>query len=101
PTSPRAHSPARRSVRTGYRMSGVARRWRGKGGGSLGLALAAVPLVGGCYVYRPVTTAEPHPGMRVAVDFNDQGPTVLVTRVRPEAARVEGALVSSTTGEYV
>ncbi len=81
-------------------MSGVARR-RGKGRGSLGLALGAVPLFGACYVYGPMTTIEPHPGVRLAVDLNDEGRTALVASVGPEAARVEGALVSSTTGAYV
>ena len=83
------------------KMSGVSRRRRGKWGGNLGLALAAVPLFGACYVYRPVTTADPQPGMRLALDLNDEGRTALVTSMGPDAARVEGAVVSSTTGEYV
>jgi len=65
------------------------------------LALAAVSLLGACYVYRPVTTIEPHPGVRVSLDLNDPGRAALVTSVGPDVARVEGALLSSSGGEYV
>ena len=68
---------------------------------SNGLLIAAMPLLGACYVYRPVVTPEPQPGVRVALDLNDQGRTALVTSVGPEAARVDGALVSDVGGEYV
>jgi hypothetical protein len=63
--------------------------------------MAAASLLGACYVYRPMTAVEPHPGMRVAIDLNDQGRVALVTSVGPEVARVEGALVSAADGEYV
>jgi len=66
-----------------------------------GLLIAAIPLLGACYVYEPVVTPEPAPGMRVALDLNDQGRAALVTSVGPEAARVDGALVSDVGGEYV
>ena len=65
------------------------------------LALAAAPLVGGCYVYRPMTLAEPNPGTLLAVDLNDSGRAALVTSVGPEVARVEGALVGTGDGQYV
>lgn len=74
---------------------------RGRRGSRLGLALAAAPLFGGCYVYRPVTVVEPNPGMRLAVDLNDSGRAALVTSVGPEVARVEGALVDTGDGAYV
>jgi hypothetical protein len=65
------------------------------------LGLVAAPLVGACYVYRPLTTVEPHSGMHLALDLNDQGRAALVTSVGPEVARVEGALVSAADGAYV
>lgn len=76
------------------------RRGRGRGG-RLGLALAAAPLLGACYVYRPITVAEPNPGTVLSVDLNDSGRTALVTSVGPEVSRVEGALVGTQDGEYV
>src|SRR5437867_4507644 len=66
-----------------------------------GVLIAAIPLLGACYVYEPVVTPEPERGMRVALDLNDQGRAALVTSVGPEAARVDGALVSDVGGEYV
>lgn len=66
-----------------------------------GLVVAAAPLIGACYVYSPVMTPQPLPGARLALDLNDQGRAALVTSVGPEVARVEGALVSNTGGEYL
>src|SRR3989304_6008452 len=80
-------------------MGGAAMRWDPRRWG--GLMLAAAPLVGGCYVYGPVAAPEPQPGIRLALDLNGQGRAALVTSVGPEVARVEGALVSNTGGEYV
>jgi hypothetical protein len=68
---------------------------------SVGLVLAAAPLFAACYVYSPVMTPEPQPGMRLALDLNDQGRAALVTSVGPEVERVEGALVSNGGGEYL
>ena len=70
------------------------RRWNG-------LSIVALPLVGACYVYAPVTTPDPQPGVRLTLDLNDQGRAALVTSVGPEAAQVDGALVSDIGGEYV
>src|SRR5881296_1485927 len=67
----------------------------------LRFALAAAPLLGACYVYRPITVAEPNPGTVLAVDLNDSGRTALVTSVGPEVSRVEGAFVGAGDGEYV
>lgn len=79
----------------GCEVRGTARRrWQWSG-----LAFAAAPLLGACYVYKPALT--PEPGTRLALDLNDQGRVALVTSVGPEVARVEGALVSNTGGEYV
>jgi len=73
--------------------------WRGRR--RLGGLLAVAPVLGACYVYRPVRVPEPQPGTRLALDLNDQGRAALVTTVGPEVTRVEGALVSNTGGEFV
>jgi hypothetical protein len=65
------------------------------------VALAIAPLLGACYVYRPLVVPEPQAGTRLAFDLNDQGRAALITSVGPEVERVEGALLSNGTGEYV
>jgi hypothetical protein len=63
--------------------------------------VAAVPLLGACYVYQPLLTPDPHPDARLAFDLSDQGRVALVTNVGSDASRVEGTLVSETPDEYV
>jgi hypothetical protein len=80
-------------------MSGAAmRRDRRRWGQWL---LAAAPLLGACYVYRPLMTPEPQPDARLAFDLTDQGQAALVTSVGSDVAHIEGALVSETAEEYV
>src|SRR2546422_995436 len=84
-----------RAVRS--RAARARQRWPQWGAAMVALA----PLVGACYVYAPVATPEPQPGVRLALDLSDQGRVALVTSVGPDVARVEGTLVSDTGGQYV
>src|SRR5437667_12793705 len=89
PTWPKARCPGRRRVLTDCKTRGVAmrqslRRWNG-------LSIVALPLLGACYVYAPVTTPDPQPGVRLRLDLNVQGPAALVTSVGPEARPVDCA----------
>src|SRR5690242_19685801 len=91
PTWPRARCLGRRRARTGCDMRPAARRtW-----------VAAVPLLGACYVYQPLVSTDPHPDARLALDLSDQGRAALATNVGSDASRVEGTLVGGTADEYV
>ncbi len=66
--------------------------------GSIATLLAL--LSAGCYSYLPAPPV-PEPGMRVALELNDQGRVGLANHLGPEAARVEGGLVGWTDSQYV
>lgn len=56
-------------------------------------------VLGGCYTYRPLATAQPLPGMRVSVELTNDGARELSGQVGPEVEHVEGEVLSvSPTG---
>lgn len=62
---------------------------------------ALTPLAGGCYTYRSAGATPVASGSRIALYLNDQGRVGLSTRVGPEIARLDGALVEKTDSAYV
>ena len=52
-----------------------------------------VPLVSGCYTYRPLTTAEPEPGSRVSAELTDEGARELSGTIGPAIEHVEGEVL--------
>ena len=67
-------------------MNGLAGRWGA-------VAVSAVLMVSGCYVYTPLYSA-PSPGIRVALELNDRGRAALEQNVGPEILSVEGVITS-------
>ncbi len=66
--------------------------------GSTAVVLAM--LSAGCYSYLPAPPV-PQPGIRVALELNDQGRVGLANHLGPEVSRVEGGLVGWTDSQYV
>lgn len=65
------------------------------------LALGFVPLLGGCYVYKPIATLEPAPGTNLSLVLNDEGRMQSTHQVGPYAMRIEGELVQATPDDFV
>jgi hypothetical protein len=58
------------------------------------LLAATTILVGGCYTYRPLGTAQPVPGTRVSAELTDDGTRELSGRVGPEVEHIEGEVLA-------
>lgn len=63
--------------------------------------LPVMLLLTGCYTLRPVGSASPEPGDRLALDLNDQGRLALGGTMGPEIAQIEGPLVENGNSEYL
>ncbi len=59
------------------------------------LALLALPLLGGCYVYSTPLADKPVPGTALAAVLNDRGRVDLEPQLGPEVWQVEGTVVSA------
>lgn len=57
------------------------------------VAVVALLMLSGCYVYTPLYSA-PSPGTRVSMDLNDRGRAALEQNVGPEILSVEGVISS-------
>jgi hypothetical protein len=57
-------------------------------------------LLGACYTYHPLLT-HPEPTSRVALVLNDAGRVAAAPQIGPQAARVEGDVISATDTGYV
>jgi hypothetical protein len=57
------------------------------------LLTAGTILLGGCYTYRPLSTAQPAPGTRVSAELTGDGARELSGQVGPEVAHVEGEVL--------
>jgi hypothetical protein len=64
------------------------------------LALAAVQLMTACFQYVPVRT-DPAPGVRVALEINDEGRVALAPALGPGVVRIEGVLVATESDVLV
>ena len=60
-----------------------------------------VPLLGGCYVYQPVTTASPPTGRPVRLTLTDAGTANLASELGPSVEAVGGKLIDNTADAYV
>jgi hypothetical protein len=68
--------------------------------GILGVGL--VPgLLGACYTYRLVPATDIRPATRVSVVLSDYGRVEASRQIGPQAARVEGAVVSTNDSAYL
>ena len=57
-------------------------------------------LLGACYTYRLVPSSEIQPATRVSVVLSDYGRLEASRQIGPQAARVEGAVVSTNDTAY-
>lgn len=57
------------------------------------LLTAAALLLGACYTYRPLSTAQPLPGTRVSAELTNDGARDLSGQVGPEVEHLEGEVV--------
>jgi hypothetical protein len=58
-------------------------------------------LLGACYAYRPVPSSEIQPATRVSMVLSDYGRLEASNQIGPQAARVEGAVVSTNDTAYL
>ncbi len=54
-----------------------------------------VPLMVGCYTYRPLPSTPPQTGSRVSAELTDQGSIDLSSQLGPEVTQVEGEVLPS------
>jgi hypothetical protein len=54
----------------------------------------------GCYVYTPIATLQPAPGMTVSLVLSDEGRMQSYRQIGPYATRVEGALTQATPDDF-
>jgi hypothetical protein len=64
-------------------------------------SLVFVPLLAGCYVYRPVTDAAPIARDRVRLTLTDSGAVSLAAQLGPATEEVQGRVVTDSGGAYV
>lgn len=69
------------------------------GRGSIALLLPG--LLGACYTYRLVPSSAIQPATRVAVVLSDYGRMEASRQIGPQAARVEGAVLSTNDSAYL
>ena len=67
---------------------------------TLRLALL-LPLLAGCYVYRPVGTAVPPAGHQLRLTLTDAGTATLAPQLGPSVVAVNGKLIEDSTDAYV
>ncbi|HMI43217.1 MAG TPA: hypothetical protein VK516_06300 [Gemmatimonadaceae bacterium] len=60
-----------------------------------------VPLLAGCYVYQPVTTASPPTGRPVRLTLTDAGTANLASELGPAVEAIGGKLIDNTADSYV
>jgi len=60
-----------------------------------------VPLVAGCYVYNPVSTATPPAGIPIRLTLTDAGTANLAAELGPSVEAVGGRLVNDSGEAYV
>jgi predicted alpha/beta hydrolase len=63
--------------------------------------LALLPLLAGCYVYRPVGAADPVGRDRVRLTLTDSGAVNLASQLGPATEEVSGRVVSDSAGAYL
>ena len=61
-----------------------------------------IPLIAGCYIYRPINTSTPQPtGQPVRLTLTDLGTANLAAALGPSVEAVSGRLVNDTGDVYV
>ena len=60
-----------------------------------------VPLLAGCYVYRPVGMSSTPPGHQLRLTLTDAGTADLASQLGPSVTAVGGTLVDDSTSAYV
>jgi hypothetical protein len=60
-----------------------------------------IPLLAGCYVYKPVGTATPPAGQQLRLTLTDAGTANLASQLGPSVTAVGGTLVEDSASEYV
>jgi hypothetical protein len=64
-------------------------------------SLLLLPLVAGCYVYRPVRGPTPVGGDRIRLTLTDSGAVSLASQLGPATEEVSGRVLSDSAGAYV
>jgi hypothetical protein len=65
------------------------------------LAVVAVPLLAGCYTYRPITNPGIRNGELVRVTLTDSGAVSLASQLGPATENVSGRVVRDSAGSFV
>ena len=60
-----------------------------------------MPLLAGCYVYRPVGTAVPPAGHQLRLTLTDAGTATLAPQLGPSVEAVGGRLIQDSADAYV
>ena len=60
-----------------------------------------IPLLTGCYVYRPLGTASPPAGHQLRLTLTDAGTANLAAQLGPSVTAVGGTLVEDSASAYV
>lgn len=63
--------------------------------------LVAGAVLTGCYQYTPLTTTEPAPGARIAVELTPAGTDTLARFVGPNATAIEGRVVQAAGSDLL
>jgi hypothetical protein len=64
-------------------------------------SLVLLPLLAGCYVYRPVGGTSPVGSNRVRLTLTDSGAVTLASQLGPATEQVSGRVLSDSDGAYV
>jgi len=65
------------------------------------LAIVLIPLLAGCYVYRPVPPTSAVGGNSVRIALTDLGSVSLASQLGPATEELSGRVVSDSNGAYV
>lgn len=65
------------------------------------LVLLALPVVAGCYVYRPAPVTAPPIGAEVRLTLTDLGTANMAAQVGPSTEALAGKLVDDSAGHYL
>jgi hypothetical protein len=63
--------------------------------------LVLIPLLAGCYVYRPVTGTLPETSDRIRFALTDSGTALLAAQLGPSTVELSGRLIGSSGDSYV